>query len=163
MDLEIHKRRVKDEMSRAVIFVHPDDTVREALSLMSEYRLTALPVTDARNRCVGIISTTDLVDPYHDDDAAEGVAELMGGKGRRSVEQLIHEPLAERKVSELMTPGVFSVDRETSIEKAAGTMLRHRVHHLPVVGSKQQLLGIVSTLDLLAAFTKPVKPSPPRK
>ena len=157
MELDLSNRRVKDEMSRAVIFAHPEDTLEEALSLMAEYRLTALPVTDAKNRCVGIISTTDLVEPYHDDESAADASRQGEGNGRYPADQLFRLPLAQRKVEELMTPNVVSVDRETTVLKAAGQMLRHRVHHLPVVDKQQQLLGIVSTMDLLSAFAKAVE------
>ena len=125
-------RRVKDEMSRSVIFARPDDCMDEALSLMAEYQLTVLPVTDKRNRCVGIISSTDLINVRRQEPAV---------------------PFAKRSVSEFMSSRVVSIDQEMSILNAAGEMLRHRIHHLPVVDAHQQLQGIISTMDLLAALT----------
>ena len=63
MASDISTYRVKDAMSSVVISVEPDDTIHEALVLMAQYRVTALPVTDGRDRCVGILSTSDLIDP----------------------------------------------------------------------------------------------------
>ena len=62
----IHMSRVKDVMTATVISVNPHDTIQEALVLMAQYRVTVLPVTDARNRCVGILSTSDLIDPVRE-------------------------------------------------------------------------------------------------
>ena len=55
---------------------------------------------------------------------------------------------------EFMTGAVVVIDRETSLLQATEEMVRHRVHHLPVVDEHQRLLGIVSTLDLLEAFAR---------
>ena len=51
-----------------------------------------------------------------------------------------------------MTTTVVTVDRETPLLDAAGEMLRHRIHHIPVVDEQQHVLGIVSTMDVLAVF-----------
>ena len=57
MTVDIKTSRVRDVMSRVVITVGPEDTMQDALGSMAQYRVTALPVTDARNRCVGIAAT----------------------------------------------------------------------------------------------------------
>lgn len=138
MTNDLSAKRVKDEMTKAVVSADPDDSVLEAITTMAEYRLTALPVTDSKNRCIGILSTADLVDPQRWQQ--EGKSELTSTE------------LGDRKISDLMTPDVESVDRETPLLKATGIMLRLRVHHLPVVDEHQQLLGIISTMDLLSAL-----------
>lgn len=153
MTTAIDTYRVKDVMSNVIISVEPNDTIHEALLLMAQYRVTVLPVTDSRNRCVGILSTSDLIDP------ARELAEEIHDAGQVSeqsrqwiLEKLTHESLGERRVSDLMTGSVAAVERETSILAATGEMLRHRVHHLPVVDDHQRLLGIVSTMDILGVF-----------
>jgi len=117
--------------------------------------VTALPVTDARNRCVGILSLADLVDP------TRFVDEGLNAAGRVSehvrpwwLDTLQQGNVRERKVHEFMTGAVVVIDRETSLLQATEEMVRHRVHHLPVVDEHQRLLGIVSTLDLLEAFAR---------
>ncbi len=135
MTTDIDTRRVKDDMTKLVVSVAPEDSVLEALNTMAEYRVSTLPVTDGKNRCIGVLSTTDLVDPSRWRDVA-----------------LETHTLGERTVSDLMTATVESVDLETPLLAATAMMLRQRVHHLPVVDKKQKLLGILSTMDLLAAF-----------
>jgi CBS domain-containing protein len=54
-------RSLKDVMTSDVVYVNPQDTLREALSVMVENRVSAMPVLDARRHCVGVISVTDLL------------------------------------------------------------------------------------------------------
>ena len=153
MNTDINTYRVKDAMTSVVISVESDDTIHEALSLMAEYRVMVLPVTDSRNRCVGILSTSDLLDPTREVEEELTDAEQVSEHSRQwLLNELTQEHMGRRKVSELMTGAVVAVDREMPILTAAGEMLRHRVHHLPVVDDNQKVLGIVSTMDLLSIF-----------
>lgn len=126
--------RIKDVMTPVVIGIGPDETIQEALDLMAQYRVTVLPVSDNKNRCVGILSSSDLIDP------ARAVV----------AQDSLLDDLSQKHVRDLMSKAVVAVERETSVLDAAGEMLRHRVHHLPVVDRQHKVLGIVSTMDLLS-------------
>lgn len=153
MATDISSYRVKDAMTAVVISVEPNDTIHDALSLMAEYRVTVLPVTDSRNRCVGILSTSDLIDPTREvEEELADVAQVSERSRQWLIDKLTQEHMGRRKVSELMTGAVVAVNRETPILTAAGEMLRHRIHHLPVVDGNQKVLGIVSTMDVLSIF-----------
>jgi CBS domain-containing protein len=155
MAVDIKTPRVKDVMSTVVITVGPDDTIQDALFCMAHYRVTSLPVTDAKNRCIGILSTTDLVDPTRAVQEGLNEAGLVHEQARPWLLDTLQEgTLGACKVRELMTEAIAAITRETSLVEAAGEMLRHRVHHLPVVDEHQRLLGIVSTMDLLQAFAQ---------
>lgn len=52
---------VGDVMTRKVIYVSPDNTVDECMSLMTEKRIRHLPVIDANDKILGVISSGDLV------------------------------------------------------------------------------------------------------
>jgi CBS-domain-containing membrane protein len=142
--------RVKDAMSNVVITVEPDDTIQNALVLMAQYSVTVLPVTDSKRRCIGILSTSDLIDPAQELEEALHDAERASEEQR--IEKLLSQSIGQHKVSELMTATVVAVDREMPIMDATGEMLRQRVHHLPVVDEQQKVLGIVSTMDMLSIF-----------
>lgn len=152
---DIKHVRVKDVMSTVAITVAPDDTIQDALFCMAQYRVTALPVTDAKNRCVGILSATDLIDPIRTVERGLDTDAQVNEQARLWwIDTLQHGLLGERNVHEFMTETVMTIDRETSLLEATVEMLRHRIHHLPVVDAEQRLLGIVSTLDLLGAFAQ---------
>jgi CBS domain-containing protein len=52
---------IADHMTRDVIFAHPNETVDQLLSRMTDRRIRHLPVCDARERLAGIVSIGDLV------------------------------------------------------------------------------------------------------
>jgi CBS domain-containing protein len=145
------ERRVKTLMIRDVISVEPGDPVTDAVELMKENRVSAMPVVDSRGRCVGVISTTDIL----------GLAGAAGGaepdEFQRFTDRIPAERLAGpsaegRRVRDVMTVNVVSVDPETKILDAAREMVRSRIHRLVVLDSDRRVLGILSTMDLLEAL-----------
>lgn len=54
-------------------------------------------------------------------------------------------------MSQLVRRPVIAVESHQSVEAAAGLMAENGVHALPVVNTKNQLLGIISTTDIIAA------------
>jgi CBS-domain-containing membrane protein len=149
MDDRTRTMRVKDLVVRDVITVQPDDSLSLAVSLLAENRISAMPVVDGRDRCKGIISTTDLVRELNAivtglRDSGDAGDE---GSGRTRAE------LERRTVGEVMTPDVMTVDLENLAIEAAREMVRSRVHRLAVVDSNNRVMGIVSTLDMLEALS----------
>ena len=54
-------KTVIDVMSRDPILVHPQTTLKEAIQILAEKRISGLPVIDNTGKLVGIISETDLM------------------------------------------------------------------------------------------------------
>lgn len=144
-------RRVKDVVVRDVVYVNPQDTLREAADLLVENRLSALPVIDAHRRCIGFLSVTDLMGITHEDPSYDAEA-LSAGPDTALLTRLMEKPdIDERIVQEYMSDIVFSVSLESSLRDAAQAMTRHRVHRLAVVDGDQKLQGIISTMDIVTA------------
>ena len=152
MGNSIYKRRVKDIMSRDVVTISAGDTVHEALQLMGENRVSALPVINAHDNCVGILSTSDLVDMTRDVDDDLYQLDMVDPTSRRFLLDKLAQSMGSETVQSFMSETVATVDVETTIGKAAREMLRNRVHHLPVVDTHDRLIGIISTMDVLAEF-----------
>ena len=143
-------RRVKDIMSRDVVTLDPADTIHDALEMLVANRISALPIVDKRKHCVGILSTTDLVDFTHDfDDELHQVDELDPTSRRWLVDKLL-DAIGKEPVGSYMSKDVAIVSREATLATAAREMVRNRVHHLPVVDHHDHLVGIISTMDILA-------------
>lgn len=152
MSASVYKKRVKEFVTSDTVTLDAGDSIHDALVMMSENRVSALPVVDKRNHCVGILSAVDLVDLTRDTE--EGLRELYHvdlSSKRFLIEQLTSN-LGEEKVQTYMSESVVSVGMETLIARAAQEMLRNHVHHLPVVDHDNRLMGIISTMDILAAF-----------
>jgi CBS domain-containing protein len=146
------RQHVADIYSKDVVAVTTTDTVRDALTLMVENRVSALPVVGSKGVCAGIISATDLIALTR--DLNEDWSEMQRGdfSNQWLMDQLAAQDFGRRRVEELMTEIVETVQPDTTLVHAGRLMLRHHVHRLPVVDEQGRLLGIVSMTDLLAAF-----------
>ncbi|MCP4892075.1 CBS domain-containing protein [Rubripirellula sp.] len=147
--VDIYSQRVKDIMSRDVVTVRAGDTIHEALTLMGENRVSALPVVDNQDHCVGILSTSDLVDMTRDIDDDILHLDLVDPSSKRFLLDRLTHSLGNESVQSFMSEMVATVGLETSIGSATREMLRNRIHHLPVVDENARLMGILSTLDIL--------------
>ncbi|HET7787831.1 MAG TPA: CBS domain-containing protein [Myxococcales bacterium] len=131
-------------MSRDVITVHAGTSLESVIELMLARGLSRMPVVDERHRPVGIISKTDVVEESHDRDDLEELPR-RGEEGRG-----FHLHREGATVDEVMTPTVLSVPDTATVEQVAELMVSRHVHGLPVVDSRGELAGFVSTMDVLA-------------
>ncbi|NND99473.1 MAG: CBS domain-containing protein, partial [Pirellulaceae bacterium] len=151
-DNGIYKRRVKDLMTRDVVTISAGDTIHDALTLMGENRVSALPVVDRHDHCVGILSTSDLVDMTRDVDDDLYHLDMVDATSRRFLLDKLAHSMGSETVQSFMSESVTAIGSETSIGHATREILRNKIHHLPVVDDKNRLIGIISTLDILGEF-----------
>ena len=109
----------------AVVTIARGTIVREAVAMLAERRIGALPVVDG-GEVVGVVSERDII--YH---LAESAAEVM-----------------DWPVERIMSAPAITVDPERSILSALSLMTNRRIRHLPVV-TDGALTGIVSIGDLV--------------
>jgi len=146
-----HLRRVREIMSRDVVTLSSEDTIHDALEMLIANRVSALPVIDRKNHCVGILSTTDLLDFTHDvEDEMLSVEELEPSPTRSWLTDQLIQMIGKEPISHYMSKDVDTIEMESSVSKAAHEMVRNRIHHLPVIDSNNRLVGIISTMDVLA-------------
>ena len=145
------QRRVKDVMSRDIVSLSADSNIHEALATMMENRVSALPIVDGRDRCIGIFTTTDLLDLTWDIEDDVHHLDAVDLVSRRLLVDKLVQALGNEKVATYMSENVSTVSTETTLAMAARDMLRSQVHRLPVDG-KERLVGIVSTTDILAEY-----------
>lgn len=136
---------VREVMSAEVATVSPDMPLREAARLLIGKDYRALPVVDADNRVVGIISNGDLVE-------RGGLRVRVELLGILTAEQLARE-LARvengKTVGEIMTSPVVTIGPDARLADVAHLMVTRALKRVPVVGTSGELLGIVSRADLL--------------
>jgi CBS domain-containing protein len=146
---------VRNIVKKDVVAVSAEDTLQTALDLMAENRVTALPVLDGQGRCEGMLSASDLVEMTRDLNL-----ELRDlGRTDEDSYQWIREHLEERDmqrhtVGDYMTREVATITGSSTLTDAARAMLQHRVHRLPVVDRQGEVVGIISTTDILTAFVE---------
>lgn len=143
--------KAKDVMQTSVISIRDDGTVEQAVDLMLENRVSALPVLDKGAALVGLISEGDLMRRLRD-AAAERRSwwlELFSGQGdaRDYVKARSH------KVADVMTRNPVTVDENTSVAEIARILETRRIKRVPVV-REGAVVGIVSRADLIVALAQ---------
>lgn len=138
---------VKEIMTRAVKTAHPDTPVRDVATQMVLNRISGMPVVDADERIVGVISEKDVL--HH---MFPNVQELME-TGLRDLEALEHNyhSVIGLKAADLMTRAVATVAPEMPVLKAAAMMWLRKVRRIPVAVDGR-LVGIISIGDVHRAI-----------
>ncbi len=136
-----------DIMSRDVTAVSPETSMRAALHLLRGHAVKALPVTTEDARVVGIVTQSDLLDK-----AAWGSAgpRVSLAQRLRHVVRLARAP--QGSVQEIMTVNVRAARPHTPIADLVPLMADGGLHAVPVVDANDQLAGIVTQSDLIAAL-----------
>jgi len=141
---------VADFMTRQVVTVAPDTSVLSAAKLMLERHVSGLPVVDAADRVVGIVSEGDLLRRPADESAGARAhwLEFMTGREGRPAEV---NRIQGRKVADVMTRDPAIVTPASSLEDACSLIERYGIKRLPVVqGGK--LVGVIARADLVRAL-----------
>ena len=151
--LDLRDRTVRTVMAVHVVAVNPRDPVSEALKLFVEHGVSALPVVDGHDRCVGVLSATDLLELAEElGSELEALGATEGLDHELLLEKIEHTGFTDQTVQELMTPTAVEIDPDESLVAAARAMVKNRVHHLAVTRNGHRLVGIVSTMDVLKAL-----------
>ena len=139
-----------DVMVRDVVTVKPDTDVVEAISLLAENDVSALPVVDENGDVVGILSEADLIR-----------REEIGTEKHRPfwleaitpASTLAHEFAKShgRRVSEIMSTNVIAASEDTPLEEIASLLERHRIKRVPIL-KDGKLVGVVSRANLIQAL-----------
>ncbi|WP_042704749.1 CBS domain-containing protein [Azospirillum sp. B506] len=147
-----------DLMTPRVITIAPDATVAEAARTMLENKISGMPVVDAAGTVVGIISEGDLLRRVElgTERHRSWWLGLVSG-GTLPAEDFIKSHA--RKVADVMTGHVTTVDENASPEEVVRVMETRRIKRVPVVRGGA-LVGIISRANLLRALAS-VSPETP--
>lgn len=142
---------VGDFMTREVVTVRPDTSLKEVARLLVEHRVSGLPVVES-GRVVGVVSESDLLVKAHGTDAVERRPfGRVFGKSRATRDQLAK--IEATTALDAMTAPAISIGPERPVMEAAATMARNHVNRLPVLDN-DSLVGIISRADIARSFTR---------
>jgi CBS domain-containing protein len=125
-------KRIENMMSRRLITIGADNSAFDAAKQMSEKMISSIIVTD-NNKIVGILTERDLVKQVCATD-------LQASK----------TPLAS-----VMSAPLITIDKDSTVEHAANTMIKNKVRHLGVTDSNEnnpQIIGILSSRDIVRLY-----------
>ena len=140
----------KDIMPDLLVTVSGDATLEHAAGLMLQMDIGSLLVVDTRGHLIGILTDTDFGVGPAPGPAGEGARPQVLGHQLRDqipVEQ-IYRAAASRRVRDVMSAPVVTVEETAPIETLLARMLQNRIRHLPVMRGPIPV-GVVSSRDLL--------------
>jgi CBS domain-containing protein len=152
----------KDIMRRKIVTVESRMTLQELTKILEENCISGAPVVDSSGAVLGVVSQTDLVRTRR--EASPGIPLYHRELDEPALSLGIHfEDSDQTTVEQIMTPGAISFDEETPVETIADAMLKRHIHRV-LVTKGENLVGIVTTMDLLRALiARPKEKSPARK
>ncbi len=134
--------KVKDVMTKRVIYVTSKDTIGKALEKFNYHGIRGMPVTDKDHQVVGVI---------HESDVLDYINENLNTSNPNEFKKQLSE-FKKKKVEEIMVKHPITISPERGLEEAASLMYRHGVDRLPVV-ENGKLVGIISRDDILKGLT----------
>jgi predicted transcriptional regulator len=143
-----------DLMSRKVVVIPQEMSLRAAARLLSGAQVSGAPVVDADGCCVGVLSTTDFM-LWTERGAKPGPARPDTAEDICSEWQVVdYEEIPVDRVDRFMTADPVTVSVATPIRELARNMLDAHIHRLIVVDEFCKPVGIVSSTDILAAIVR---------
>lgn len=149
---------VKDVMTTEVVAVHRDATFQEVARILIDRDVSGVPVVDAGDRVLGVVSEADLLhkeqfkERYHREGyrppLTARIRHLVAGEGD------IRRKAGGTTAGELMTSPAHVTTPGATVLVAARVMDRHGVKRLPVVDEEGRLTGIVTRHDLIRVFVR---------
>jgi len=121
---------VKEAMTKKVIVINPDTTIKDAAKIMSQYRVGSLVVLEDE-KLVGIITELDII--------WKVVASELDPK--------------TTLVRDVMSKNVVTINADQTLEDATDVMVENKIKKLPVVEGNK-IIGIITATDIISIQPK---------
>jgi CBS domain-containing membrane protein len=140
---------VRDVMTKDVVTASRDMSIQEAARLLSENRISGMPVVDGDKRVIGVISEADIL-------FLTGIN--TEHKFKDILRRLLGEPMPARKVGEkvedIMSIPPITALADDDVRQVAAVLDERRIKRLPVVDENGKIIGIISRADIVRALAK---------
>lgn len=156
--------KISDIMSQPAISVGPETPAREIARLLLTRRISGVPVVDADNRVIGIVSDGDLLTehlPERQERRDWWLSVLAGGQ-EMSAEYVRHLEQGRSVARQLMSQPVIAVGENDDIRAVAALFDSKKIKRAPVVRDGK-LVGMATRADLLAAMARGPREAAPER
>lgn len=145
----------KDIMIRDVVTIGRSASVRELSKLLTERRITGVPVVDSDRRPVGMVSMRDLI--------REQVRALSANPEHQEIYELFSSALNVEEaeglsykhlwVEDIMSHDLHTAEETAPVTEICAIMQAHGVHRVPILRSGK-VVGIVTATDVIRAISE---------
>ncbi|PJB15412.1 MAG: IMP dehydrogenase [Flavobacteriales bacterium CG_4_9_14_3_um_filter_32_8] len=121
-------KRSESGMIQDPVTLSVNANVGDALKLMAEFKIGGIPVVDAKNLLVGIVTNRDL---RFQKNMSSPIKDIMTSKN------------------------IITTPENTSLETAREILQQYKIEKLPVVNAKNELKGLITYKDITKVILKP--------
>ncbi len=113
--------KVEEVMSKDLIYAYVPGTVKDALSVLAKHNVSGMPILKKDTNIVaGVLTRSDIFKNPDEDQLAL-----------------------------IMSDEFYYINQDEDVKKAAEILFEHRIHGLPVLNNRKNLVGIISPTDIL--------------
>lgn len=113
--------KISEVMSEELIVGYVPGTIRDALKILAKYNVSGMPILKKGTKnVVGVLTRQDI---FRNAD--------------------------EEQLALIMSEDIHFVDKDQDIKDAAKLLFEHRIHGLPVINKRKNLVGIIGPKDIL--------------
>lgn len=131
---------VKQIMSKQLVTLTTKNSLYDAEKLFKKHKIRHLPVVED-HKLLGVLSYSDLLKISYADVT----------EGEEDVEAVVYDMFS---IPQVMAKVPVTVTAETPLKEVIQQLIQQTFHSLPVIEENGDLVGIVTTTDLLAYFLK---------
>ncbi len=121
--------KISEVMTHEVKTLRPQDTMRNVMDALREYRISGIPIVDDEKNLIGLVSTEDLIKCLANQDL-------------------------DKCVQEYMTSGLVTVNSFDHLTEALKLFAKTKLGRLPVLGEKGELVGILTKGDVSSGILR---------
>ncbi len=117
-------------MTKEVLFIGPDASILDVVRILTDKRISGLPVADRDRALVGVITEKDVLKLLFEDDAKT------------------------RFVKDFMTRGAMTFKTTDTIDVICRFFIKSTVRRVPILNDRDELVGIISRRDIISEIKR---------
>jgi CBS domain-containing protein len=144
-----------DVMTREVLTVKRETTIRDLAELFARHRISSAPVVDDSGAMIGIVTETDLVEQdksLHIPTVISLFDWVIYLESDKKFEKELKK-MTGQTVGDIYTKDVVQVSPSTPVSDVANLISSRKVNSIPVVDGNR-LVGMVARIDLIRTMIK---------
>ncbi|MBU0945237.1 MAG: CBS domain-containing protein [Proteobacteria bacterium] len=142
--------KARDIMSRNVITIHCQASVKELAKLLTDHTINGVPVVDDAGKVIAVVTENDLIDQSKKLHIPTVITILDSVFYLENPEKMEAEmkKIAGTKVGDICSGPPRNVTPDTPLDELATIMAEENIHTLPVL-DQEKLVGIIGKKDII--------------
>lgn len=144
-------KTVADVMTSEVLTVKQETPLKEAIQILADKKISALPVVEESGKLVGILSEGDLMWQESGVEAPPYIMlldSIIYLQNPAQHDKEIHKALGQT-VGEVMSDRPLTIKPEQLVREAARLMHDKKIRRLPVIDEQDRVIGIITQGDIV--------------